>query len=568
LAEERSAVDFDAIVVGSGITGGLAAKELTEAGLKVLMIERGREIRHQQDYATETKEPWDMQFRGSGDQALYAREYPVQMLNRHFTEYTQGHFVNDAENPYSTEEGTNFNWFRSYQLGGRSLTWGRQSYRWSDYDFEANKRDGHGTDWPIRYADLALWYDKVEEFIGVSGAAEGLKQLPDGKFQPPMPLNAVEQHVRQVLKDNWPERCLTVGRTANLTVAKPEQGRANCQYRSICARGCSFGAYFSTQSSTLPAAMNTGRLTVITNAVVEAVDYDPGTRRVSGVRYLDRETRSRKTATARLVFLNAGAFNSVHVLLNSASEATPGGLANSSGVLGTHIMDHASTLSAIALMPGFETRTSFGNRPTGIVVARYRNMDMMDGEGHTRGFSFQGGALQSTWTAGKREAGIGAELKARLRKPGMWRMVLVAFADCVPRASNRLTLNRSRTDVDGIPQLSIAFAFGKEEQAALVQAKADAAEMLTKAGGTVIRGFDQPGPGGSAIHEMGGARMGHDPNTSVLNKWSQAHDVPNLFVTDGAQMSSSACQNPSLTYMALTARACDAAASMLREGKV
>lgn len=559
-------MDFDAIVVGSGVTGGLAAKELTEAGLKVLMIERGREIRHQQDYTTEIKSPWEMPFRGAGDQALFAQEYAVQMLNRHFSEYTQGHFVNDAENPYSKGDGTEFNWFRSYQLGGRSLTWGRQCYRWSDYDFEANKRDGNGTDWPIRYADLAPWYDRVEEFIGVSGAQEGLKQLPDGRFQPPMALNPVEQHVREIMTTNWPDRRLTIGRTANLT--EPKGDRGVCQNRSICARGCSYGAYFSTQSSTLPAAMKTGRLTVVTDAVVEALDYDPATKRVTGVRYLERKTKTRKTATARLVFLNAGAFNSVHVLLNSASDAMPNGLANSSGVLGTHIMDHANTLSAIALMPGFEGRTSVGNRPTGVVVARYRNLDEMDGEGHSRGFSFQGGALQSTWTAGKRDQGIGTKLKDKLRKPGMWRMVLVAFAECLPRASNRLTLHKTATDADGIPQLKIEFDFGKEERAALVQAKADASEMLTKAGGKVIMGFDQPGPGGNAIHEMGGARMGRDPATSVLNGWSQAHDVANLFITDGAQMSSSACQNPSLTYMALTARACEHAASLLREGRL
>lgn len=559
-------MDFDAIVVGSGITGGWAAKELTEAGLKVLMIERGRNIRHQQDYATETKAPWDMPFRGTGDQTRYARDYPVQMLNRHFNEYTERHFVSDAENPYSTAAGKNFTWFRSYGLGGRSLTWGRQSYRWSDYDFGANLRDGHGTDWPIRYADVAPWYDKVEEFIGVCGAAEGLAQLPDGRFQPAMPLNPVEQHVRGVLRETWPERCLTVGRVANLTQEK--EGRSKCQYRSICARGCSYGAYFSTQSSTLPAAQKTGRLTLITDAVVEAVNYDPATRRATGVRFIDTTTGLRKTATARLVFLNAGAFNSVHLLLNSASEAMPNGLANSSGVLGTHIMDHANTLSAMALMPGHEGHTTFGNRPTGVVIARYRNMETMDGTGHSRGYSFQGGALQSTWTAGKREAGIGADYKAKLQKPGMWRMVLVAFADCVPRASNRLTLNHKRQDANGLPLLHVDFAFGKEEQAALAQAKSDAAEMLTKAGGKVIMGFDRPGAGGTAIHEMGGARMGHDPATSVLNKWSQTHDVPNLFVTDGAQMSSSACQNPSLTYMALTARACHAAVAMLREGKL
>lgn len=558
--------DFDAIVVGSGITGGWAAKELTEAGLKVLLLERGPDVPHRTGYTTEMKAPWDMPFRGGGDPVEFAAQYPVQRLNRHFTEFTQDHFVNDAQNPYQLGDDTAFNWFRSYNLGGRSLTWGRQSYRWSDYDFAANRRDGHGTDWPIRYADVAPWYDKVEEFIGVSGAAEGLAQLPDGRFQPPMPLNVVEQAVREKIAERWPERCLTVGRTANLTQPKP--GRAPCQHRSICARGCSFGAYFSTQSSTLPAAQATGNLTLVTDAVVEKVDYDPARRRVTGVRWIDRSTGTRQQASGRIVFLNAGSFNSVHLLLNSASEAAPTGLANSSGVLGTHIMDHASTLSAMALMPGYEQFTTFGNRPTGVVIARYRNMDQMDGTGHTRGFSFQGGALQSGWVRGKREAGVGADYKARLRPPGPWRMVLVAFADCVPRSRNRLTLDRANVDANGLPQLKIDFAFGAEEAAALAQAKADAADMMTHAGGRVVAGSDQPGTAGGAIHEMGGARMGHDPATSVLNKWSQAHDAANLFVTDGAQMSSSACQNPSLTYMALTARAVGHAVELLREGVI
>jgi len=558
--------DFDAIVVGSGITGGWSAKELTEAGLKVLMIERGRMIEHQTGYATEMKAPWEMPFRGAGDAEKYQRQHPVQSLNRHFTEFTENHFVNDAENPYLTGEGTDFTWFRSYNLGGRSLTWGRQTYRWSDYDFDANRRDGHGTDWPIRYADLAPWYDKVEAFIGVSGALEGLPQLPDGKFQPPMALNVVEQAVRERIAERWPERRLTIGRTANLTEAK--DGRAECQRRSICARGCSYGAYFSTQSSTLPAARKTGNLTLATDAVVDRVEYDAARKRVTGVSWVDTRTKERRRATARLVFLNAGAFNSVHLLMNSANEAMPHGLANSSGVLGTHIMDHASTLSAIALMPGFEQWTTFGNRPTGVVIPRYRNLDTLDGAGHSRGFSYQGGALQSAWTRGKREAGIGIRYKDALREPGPWRIVFVAFADCIPRVSNRLSLDRTRTDSNGLPLLKIDFAYGKEEHAALAQAKTDAAEMLTHAGGNVIMGFDKPNPGGGAIHEMGGARMGADPATSVLNRWSQAHDIANLFVTDGAQMSSSACQNPSLTYMALTARACATAVSMMKEGAI
>ncbi|AHE55115.1 GMC oxidoreductase [Sphingomonas sanxanigenens] len=556
-------MDFDAIVVGSGITGGWAAKELTEKGLKVLMIERGRMIEHGTGYETETKAPWEMEFRGEGDARLYAADYAVQRLNRHFTEFTQNHFVNDRENPYAVAEGKQFNWWRSYQLGGRSLTWGRQSYRWSDYDFDANRQDGHGTDWPIRYADVAPWYDYVEEFIGVSGAAEGLASLPDGKFQPAMALNVVEQHVREVISARWPDRRLTVGRTANLT--QPKEGRAPCQFRSICARGCSYGAYFSTQSSTLPAAQKTGNLTLITDALVEAVDYDPATKRVTGVRTIDVKTGARQRHGARIVFLNAGAFNSVHILLRSRSEAFPNGLANGSGVLGTHIMDHASTLSTMAIIPGFDDRTTFGNRPTGVVIPRFRNLDRRDAA-FTRGYSFQGGALQSGWTAAKRAAGIGKAYKERNRKTGPWRMVFVGFAESLPRASNRLTLDPARLDPQGLPQLNIHFEHGENERLALADAKAEAAAMMEAAGGHVIMGFDQPGVGGSAIHEMGGARMGHDPATSVLNKWSQAHEIPNLFVTDGAQMSSSACQNPSLTYMALTARACDHAVSLLREG--
>lgn len=556
------APQFDAIVIGSGITGGWAAKELTEAGLKVLMIERGRMIEHGAGYTRETLAPWELPFHGEGDAALYAKEFAVQSKNRHFNEWTQDHFVNDVENPYTTPG--DFTWWRSYQLGGRSLTWGRQCYRWSDHDFGANKADGHGVDWPIRYADLAPWYDKVEEFIGVSGANEGLEQLPDGKFQPAMALNVVEAHARKVIGETWPERRLTIGRTANLTEEK--EGRAKCQYRSICARGCSYGAYFSTQSSTLPAAQATGRLTLITDAIVEAIDHDPATGRATGVRVLRAQERTRQTFGARLIFVNAGSFNSNQLLLRSTSAAFPNGLANGSGQLGLRIMDHANTLSVAALVPGFDDRTTFGNRPTGIVIPRFRNLGKDEGLGFTRGYSYQGGAIQSGWTAAKREAGIGEAFKAKHRKAGAWRMVLVTYAESLPRDANRLTLSKTVTDAWGAPVLDIAFAHGDNEHRALTDAKAQGAAMMAALGGTVLFGFDQPGSGGSSIHEMGGMGMSHDPRAAVLDAHSRAHGVKNLFVTDGAQMNSSACQNPSLTYMALTARAVHAAVGMLKEG--
>lgn len=560
-------MEFDAIVVGSGITGGWAAKELTEAGLKVLMIERGRNITHGEGYKTETVPPWEMPFRGAGDAELYARDYATQRGNRAFDEWTQNHFVNDRENPYSTAPGRDdFLWWRSYQLGGRSLTWGRQAYRWSDYDFAANKADGHGIDWPIRYADLAPWYDHVERFIGVSGSKEGIASLPDGQFQPPMALNFVEQHIKSKIENAHPDRKLVIGRTANLTEAK--EGRSPCQYRSVCARGCSYGAYFSTQSSTLPAAQATGRLTVVTDAIVERVNHDPTTNRATGVVYFDTTKRQRVQVTARLVFLNAGAFNTNHLMLRSTSDAFPNGIANRSGVLGTHIMDHPNTLSAMAIMPGFEGHTTFGNRPTGVIIPRFRNLDRQDAPSFKRGYFYMGGALQGAWVDGKREAGIGRALKAKLRSSQAWRMVLIAYAESLPRASNRLTVDTSRRDAHDQPLLKIDFAHGENERAAIADAGEQARAMMTAAGGIVVASVDQPAPGGSAIHEMGGARMGLDPANSVLDRYSRAHDVPNLFVTDGAQMTSSACQNPSLTYMALTARACSNAVSMLKEGKI
>jgi choline dehydrogenase-like flavoprotein len=554
---------FDAIVIGSGITGGWAAKALTQGGLKVLLVERGRNIEHRSGYKNEMRAPWELPFHGRGNASLWNQRYPIQQHSGHMDEWTQDYWVDDIDNPYVSVRSPGFRWYRGYHLGGRSLMWGRQCYRWSDVDFSANARDGHGADWPIRYADIGPWYDHVEEFIGVSGASEGLPQLPDGHFQPAMALNVVEAHVREAIKKHFPDRRLTIGRTANLTEAKPDQGRVQCQNRSICSRGCSFGAYFSTQSSTLPAAQATGNLTLLTDSLVETINYDASRRRVDGINVLNTRTRSRTRYSARLVFVCAGAFNSVGLLLRSTSEAFPNGLANSSGVLGRYIMDHANALGAVASMPGFESHYYYGNRPTGVVIPRFKNLDSRTAP-FARGYSFQGGAYRAGWTRGQRQAGLGKDFKYSLRGPGDWKFVLTTFGECLPRKENRLSLDPVKTDADGVPQLRIEFSFGDNERKLLADAKKEAAAMLTAAGGKVLFGSDEPNPGGSAIHEMGGARMGRDPGTSVLNRFNQAHDVPNLFVTDGAAMASSACQNPSLTYMALTARAADRALDLLR----
>lgn len=556
--------DFDAIVVGSGITGGWSAKELTERGLKVLMIERGPPLEHQTDYVNEMKSPWEMPFQGFGDANLYKREYFVQSKKKlFFNEYSQQHWVNDLANPYAQADGTQFDWFRGYQLGGKSLIWGRQCYRWSDIDFGANKADGVGVDWPIRYADLAPWYDYVEEFIGVSGSNDGLEVLPDGKFLPPMEMRAAEKQVKAAIEKSYPDRTMIIGRSSNIT--KPIGDRAPCQYRLLCSRGCSYGAYFSTQSSTLPAARATNRLTVLTDTVVEAIDYDPATGRATGVRTVGTKDRKRGQYTAKLVVMNAGTINTNSVLLRSRSEKFPNGLANSSGMLGRFLMDHASATSAIGLVHDVDDRAYFGNRPNNIIIPRFRNVGA-DQQPFKRGYIFQGAASRRGWKRGGDMAGLGEDLKSELHGPGPWSMFLGVFAECLPNANNRITLHANKTDPQGLEQVEIAFRYGENELAALRDAETQAKAMLEAAGCTVVTSSATPDPGGSSIHEMGGARMGADPKQSVVNAFNQAHDVPNLLVTDGACMSSSACQNPSLTYMALTARACANAVDRMKEG--
>lgn len=558
---------FDAIVVGSGITGGWAAKELTERGLKVLMLERGGPVEHVVDYATEWTPPWDMPFRGVGDAERYSRDYPIWRRKFFLDEWSEKHFAKDSEHPYTTDESEPFLWYRAYQLGGRSLVWGRQCYRMSDLDFGANALDGHGTDWPIRYADLAPWYDHVERFIGVSGNRDGLEQLPDGQYQPPMGLNAVEKHVKTTLESGWPGRTVIAGRTANLTASLEGLARSLCQYRNVCARGCSFGAYFSTQSSTLPAARATGNLTVLTDSIVESVAYDAKQRRATGVRVRHVKEGRSATYNARTVFLCASTLNSVGILLRSRTDAHPAGLGNSSDTLGRYLMDHASTLAASATFDRFADRYYFGNRPNSIVIPRFRNIGKSRSD-FLRGYHYQGLAVRRGWHRGTGRTGLGSEFKAELRSPGEWSMALIAFAEHLPHADNRVTLHPVALGPDGLAQLDIRVRYGQNERRALADAAAEARALLERAGGKVEHSFAEPDPPGSAIHEMGGARMGRDPRTSVLNAYNQAHDVPNLFVTDGAAMASSACQNPSLTYMALTARACAYAVDQIKNGTI
>ena len=555
---------YDAIVVGSGISGGWAAKELTERGLTVLLLERGRMVEHRKDYTTEFKAPWEMPFRGFNNPKMLQQDYAIQRRGTNFDEWSMPNFVKDADHPYQTDAEAPFQWRRGYQLGGRSLTWGRQCYRWSDIDFGANQKDGYGIDWPVRYKDLKPWYDHVESFIGVIGTVEGLAQLPDGIFQPPMPLSAAEQLLADSIATHYQDRKLIPGRSANLTEAKP--GRSPCQFRYICHRGCSFGAYFSTQSSTLPAAQKTGRLTVLTDTIVDRIEYDSKSKRASAVHCIDANTGKRRSFSAKLFFLNASSFNSVGILLRSVSESFPQGLANSSGTLGKYIMDHATTLSISAELNQLQDRSYFGNRPSNFIIPRFRNVGAKESS-FLRGYSYQGVGFRANWKQAARGAGIGDELKQNLTNQGKWRLLMVAFAESLPVASNRVTLS-DKTDKWGLRQFNIHLHHGENERKLLADAATEAKNMLGQLDSKILASFSEPEHGGSAVHEMGGARMGYDSNTSVVNKWNQTHDVPNLFITDGAAMSSSANQNPSLTYMAFTARAAAYAAQKVKNGEL
>ncbi|HEY4115311.1 MAG TPA: GMC family oxidoreductase [Rhizomicrobium sp.] len=568
------APDFDAIVVGSGMSGGWVAKELSEKGLKVLILERGPNIVHGTDY-TDMLQPWEVENHGRVNEDEVARDYAIQSRCYAFDTATKHFWVKDSDHPYLMSPEKPFYWMRGYHLGGRSLMWGRQTYRWSDIDFEANLKDGHGVDWPIRYADIAPWYDYVERFAGISGNAEGLAQLPDGQFQPPMDFSIVEQEVKQKLEAAYPTRKMTIGRCAHLTKPTDEQtalGRIICQFRSLCERGCTFGAYFSSLSATLPAAERTGNLTVQPDSIVHSVIYDPVKKRASGVRVIDANTKAGRTITARMVFVNASTISTAALLLNSKSEVFPSGLANSSDQVGRNLMDHVSGMGASGDYPGHIDRYYFGRRPNGTYIPRYANVTE-PADDFVRGFGFQGGALRGSWQRGIWEPGVGASLKAKLRNPSGWTMHLSGFGEMLPDPNNRVTLDAAQIDKWGVPLIRIDAAYGPNELKIAERANQDAKEMLERAGCVNVnvhkRDDGSPAaPLGYGIHEMGTARMGRDPKTSVLNEWNQTHDVPNLFVTDGACMASSACQNPSLTYMALSARAANHAVEILKQGVI
>jgi choline dehydrogenase-like flavoprotein len=552
---------FDAIVIGSGISGGWAAKELCEKGLKTLVLERGRQVEHRKDYPTATLNPWE--FAHPGKQTLEMKEQQHIQV-RGFCNEANGHFfVNDKEHPYNQVKP--FDWIRGYQVGGKSLVWGRQCYRWSDLDFEANAKEGIGVDWPIRYKDIAPWYGYVEKFAGISGSKEGLPHLPDGDFLPPMEMNCLEKDIAQQIKTRLPDRRMIIGRVANLTRGLKDRGP--CQFRNACDRGCPFSGYFSSNAATLPAAYATGNLSLRADAIVMEVLYDKEKKKAKGVRIIDAKTKKTEEYSAKVIFVCASTIASTAIMLQSKSDVFPNGMGNNHDQLGRNLMDHHYRCGASASSDKFADQYTYGRRPNGIYVPRFRNVDEASKRSdYLRGFGFQGSASRGRPS---NLEGIGADFKEGVSEPGQWTMWLGAWGEQLPHPDNRLTLNPQQKDAWGLPILDIDCSFRENEKAMRKDMVASAAETLEAAGLKDINTFDNADAyPGLCIHEMGTARMGHDPKTSVLNRWNQLHDVPNVFMTDGACMTSSANQNPSVTYMALTARAADYAVRELKKGNL
>jgi choline dehydrogenase-like flavoprotein len=552
---------YDAIVVGSGISGGWAAKELCQKGLKTLLLEKGRQVEHIKDYPTAQLNPWDFKH-ALVNTHQDREENPVQ--SRFYDESNKHFFINDRQHPYVQEKP--FSWVRGNQVGGRSLLWGRQCYRFSDLDFEANAREDIAVDWPIRYQDLAPWYRHVESFVGISGQCEQLPHLPDGEFLPPMELNFIEKHLAQSLKANYEQRILTIARVANLT--RGWEGRGPCQARNLCTRGCPFGGYFSSNSATIPAAAATGNLTLRPDSIVTEVLYDEQKKKAVGVRVLDVHSREQVEFYARIIFLNASTIATAAILLNSRSPAFPDGLGNSSGQVGHNLMDHHSSAGASGEHAQFEDQYYKGRRPCGFLIPRFTNLPgQARQEDFLRGYNIQGDGERQEWQDRSQSVkGFGKDFKASLLTPGPWTIWMGGWGECLPYYDNKIVLDPEQKDPWGMPMIKIDFRFRENEDNMMQHIKSSCGEMLDRAGFTNIETFNYQKTGGASIHEMGTARMGHDPKTSVLNKFNQLHEVKNVFITDGSCMTSSACQNPSLTYMALTARACDFAVKEINRG--
>ncbi len=563
--------EFDVLIVGSGITGGWAAKEFSERGFKTLMVERGRVVKHREDYIGEGKAIWERPLRSRVPQQEVDENYAIQKQCYAFNDATKHFFGNDKDLPYSTEKDTDFSWIRANQLGGKSLLWHRQSYRWSDHDFNANKNDGHGNDWPIRYKDLEQWYSHVETFAGISGSKEGLEQLPDSVFQPPFELTKPEQYVRDVVQQHFPKLKAIIGRCAHLTEPTELQvslGRVKCMSRNECQKGCSLGAYFSTQSSTLPAAAKTGNLHIAPNSVVHSLIYDAKRNRVRGVRVIDNESLKEREYFAKLVFMCASTLGSTQVLLNSTSKAFPNGIANSSGVLGHYLMDHNYNANIGGTLSGFEGEFYVGRRPTGMYIPNFYYKPSRYQSKFVRGYALDTSAYREDWRHMANSDGIGIDFKNKLQQAGTWRVHMSAQGEMLPRYENQVSLHPTKKDKWGIPQLHMNVQWSENERLMMQDAVEVGSKVLKKAGVDIEYAYTKDTPPGLAIHEVGTARMGKDPKESVLNGFNQSHDIPNLFVTDGASFCSTAVQNPSLTFMALTARATDYAAKELKAGRI
>lgn len=561
---------YDAIVVGTGISGGWAAKELTEKGLKTLVLERGRMVEHP-TYPTATLDPWQIPNGGRPTDEDLKNQFKQNRTGYTTHASTKHWFVNDLENPYTEKEGKRFDWMRGYHVGGRSIVWGRHSYRWSDMDFEANVKDGLAVDWPVRYKDISPWYDYVETYIGVTGQTENLPQLPDGKFQPPMEMNCLEKEVKKAVMEKY-GRVFTIGRIAHITdklTHDQSPQRGSCQYRNLCSRGCPYGAYFSSNSSTLPAAQKTGNMTLRPNSIVYELIYDEQKNKATGVRVQDAETGEQLEFSAKVIFLCASTMGSTYILMNSISKRFPNGFGNDSGELGHNIMDHHLGVGAQGEYDGFEDQYYSGRRANSLYVPRFRNIGK-DKRNYLRGFGYQGGASRQAWSRMVGELSIGAKLKEEVTTPGKWNMGLGGFGEILPYHENSVTINRDLKDKYGLPTLTFDTELKDNELKMRVDMANDAAEMLEAAGLKNVKPYDreQQRAVGLGIHEMGTARMGKDPKTSVLNSYNQVHACKNVFVTDGSFMTSAACVNPSLTYMAFTARAAAYAVEELKKQNI